>query len=53
MLLLYDGHIIAHGPPELFVESDDPLVRQFMTGSPDGPLAVRRCVKDYKVDLLE
>ena len=32
------GRVIAHGPPEALSASDDPLVRQFIRGEPDGPV---------------
>ncbi len=32
------GHVIAHGRPEELRASDDPRVRQFIRGEPDGPV---------------
>lgn len=39
--MLYDGKIIGEGTPEELRRSRDPVVRQFVTGSVEGPMAVR------------
>lgn len=36
--LLHEGRIHLAGPPQLFAESRDPVVRQFIDGLADGPL---------------
>ncbi|HJV34800.1 ABC transporter ATP-binding protein [Geomonas sp.] len=36
--VLYRGRIIESGPPEQIQSSTDPVVRQFVTGSLDGPI---------------
>lgn len=38
--LLHEGRIHLAGPPRAFVESADPVVRQFIDGRADGPLPV-------------
>lgn len=38
--LLYGGRIVASGRPSELRESEDPLVRQFVTGSVEGPIHV-------------
>ena len=38
IIFLYKGRIYLDGPPELFQGTDDPLVRQFMNGLPEGPM---------------
>jgi len=38
--LLHEGRIDLAGPPRTFVESADPVVRQFIDGRADGPLPV-------------
>lgn len=38
--LLWQGQIAATGPTEKVFASDDPLVRQFLDGVPEGPLAM-------------
>ena len=40
VMLLFDGKIAAKGTPEEIRNSADPAVRQFLTGSPEGPLAI-------------
>ena len=40
ILMLHDGRIVAQGTPEFFRTTDDPLVRQFVEGRLDGPMAV-------------
>ncbi|MGQ9589246.1 MAG: ABC transporter ATP-binding protein [Planctomycetota bacterium] len=52
MVMLYEGKIVAAGPPEEFRESSDPLVRQFVRGEPDGPIPLRRSKVSYEEDLL-
>jgi len=40
--MLYDGRIIATGTPQEFKNAVDPIVRQFVHGALEGPLADRR-----------
>ena len=40
--MLYDGRIIATGTPQEFQNAVDPIVRQFVHGALEGPLADRR-----------
>ena len=40
LALLFGGHILFQAPPEEFMRSDDPAVRQFVEGRADGPLTV-------------
>jgi phospholipid/cholesterol/gamma-HCH transport system ATP-binding protein len=37
-LLSSAGRVVAHGKPEVLSSSDDPEVRQFIRGEPDGPV---------------
>jgi phospholipid/cholesterol/gamma-HCH transport system ATP-binding protein len=37
-LLSSQGKVVAHGLPEELNQSDDPEVRQFIRGEPDGPV---------------
>ena len=37
-LMSSQGRVVAHGRPEQLAESDDPEVRQFIRGEPDGPV---------------
>lgn len=39
--MIYDGKIIGSGTPEEIKNSQDPYVRQFVTGSVEGPMPVR------------
>ena len=36
--MLYDGHIIEEGTPEVFQKSTNPIVQQFIEGRAEGPL---------------
>lgn len=38
--MLYEGKIIAQGTPEEMKKSDNPVIKQFLTGSLDGPISV-------------
>lgn len=38
--MIYGGYIVAEGSPEEFKNSDDPIIRQFLTGSRIGPITV-------------
>ena len=52
LVLLFDGEIVAEGTPDEFRCSEDPYVRQFIHGEPDGPIPLRRSKVDYESDLL-
>ena len=38
MAMLYQGKVIEDGDPETFKESQNPVVRQFLSGSTEGPI---------------
>jgi phospholipid/cholesterol/gamma-HCH transport system ATP-binding protein len=38
MAMLYQGEVIADATPEQFKKSDHPVVRQFLSGSTEGPI---------------
>jgi phospholipid/cholesterol/gamma-HCH transport system ATP-binding protein len=40
LALLFGGHILFEAPPEEFLRSNDPAVRQFVEGRAEGPLTV-------------
>lgn len=40
IMLLFDGRIAGRGSPSEIRDSLDPAVKQFMTGSSDGPLSI-------------
>lgn len=52
ILILYRGKVLAAGTPQEIRDSPDPLVQQFITGSPDGPISFRASSRDYREDLL-
>ena len=52
IVLLHRGRIAAQGTVKELLENDDPLVRQFLTGSTQGPLEIRSSELDYYNDLL-
>ncbi len=52
IVMLYMGKVLAEGTPEEIRNSADPMVRQFITGSPDGPISFRASSKDLREDLL-
>jgi phospholipid/cholesterol/gamma-HCH transport system ATP-binding protein len=40
IIMIYDGVVAASGTPEDFKTSEDPVVRQFFSGSKEGPISV-------------
>jgi len=50
--LLGDGRVIGEGKPQELRESDSAAVRQFMDGTPDGPVPYRHPAPDYLEDLF-
>jgi phospholipid/cholesterol/gamma-HCH transport system ATP-binding protein len=52
IVILYRGKVLAQGTPQEIRSSSDPLVQQFITGSPDGPISFRASSRDYREDLL-
>ena len=46
------GRIAAQGTVPEILQNEDPLVRQFITGSATGPLEIRSSEGDYYNDLL-
>ena len=52
IVILYMGKVLAEGTPREIRQSADPLIQQFITGSPDGPISFRASSKDYREDLL-
>ncbi len=52
IVILYLGKVLATGTPQEIRQSTDPLVQQFITGSPDGPISFRASSKDFREDLL-
>ena len=47
-----DGQVLGQGTPQELMQSDNPRIRQFMTGDPDGPVPFHYPALDYREDLL-
>jgi len=52
MFMLYQGRVVGQGTPEEIRNSEDPLVQQFITGAPDGPIPLRVSKTDFAEDLM-
>lgn len=52
IIMLHRGCIVASGTREEIKHSPDPLVQQFITGAPDGPIPLRMSQKDFREDIL-
>lgn len=50
--IIADRRLIAQGSPSDLAESDDPLVRQFLDGLPDGPVPFHYPAGDLATQLL-
>ena len=50
-LLSSQGRVVAHGRPEELSASDDPEVRQFIRGEPDGPVRFHYLARPLADDL--
>lgn len=48
-----DGQVLGHGAPDELMSSDNPRIRQFMQGEPDGPVPFHFPAKDYLKDLMQ
>jgi len=51
--LISEGRVMASGTPRELGESGSPIVRQFLSGSPDGPVPFHYPAPDYAEELLE
>jgi phospholipid/cholesterol/gamma-HCH transport system ATP-binding protein len=51
--LMTAGRIVATGAPAELAASDSPAVHQFMTGSPEGPVAFHYPAPDYAAQLFD
>ena len=47
-----DGQVLGQGTPQELMTSDNPRIRQFMTGEPDGPVPFHYPAPDFREDLL-
>jgi len=46
-----EGRVVAHGTPDEVRRSEEPFVRQFVNGEPDGPVAFHYQANDYSGEL--
>ncbi len=53
IVVLFRGKVVATGTPQEIKDSTDPVVQQFIHGSPDGPIPLRQSSRDYLEDLLD
>jgi len=53
LYVIADGQVLGHGAPDELMESDNPRIRQFMRGEPDGPVPFHYPAKDFTDDLLQ
>ena len=51
--VIADGKVIGHGTPEAVLNTDEPRVRQFIRGLPDGPVPFHYPAPDYRDDMLQ
>ena len=51
MAMLYQGRVLEVGTPPEIKNSQNPIIQQFITGSPDGPIPLKRSSTDYLKDL--
>jgi phospholipid/cholesterol/gamma-HCH transport system ATP-binding protein len=51
--LISDGKVVASGTPRELSASSSAIVRQFMGGSPDGPVQFHYPAPDYAAELLD
>jgi len=47
-----DGQVLGQGTPDELMDSDNPRIRQFMKGDPDGPVPFHFPASDYRAALL-
>lgn len=52
LYVIADGDVLGQGEPEAMMNSDNPRIRQFMQGIPDGPVPFHFAAPDYSDDLL-
>jgi phospholipid/cholesterol/gamma-HCH transport system ATP-binding protein len=52
LFMLYQGRVVASGTVDEIRNSPDPIVQQFINGSPDGPIPLRMSKTDFAADLM-
>jgi phospholipid/cholesterol/gamma-HCH transport system ATP-binding protein len=53
MIMLYEGRVVASGTPDEIRRNNDPVLKQFIEGLPDGPIPLKLSKDDYLKRLLE
>ena len=53
LYVLGDGQVLGHGRPDELMNSENPRIRQFMQGEPDGPVPFHFPAGNYVDDLLQ
>jgi len=51
--IIANGRVVAHGSPRELHDSEDPIVRQFIEGLPDGPVPFHYPASEIAEELLE
>lgn len=51
--MLYEGRVLEVGEPDMIKNSKNPMVRQFIAGSPDGPIKFFQQKDDYLEQLIK
>jgi phospholipid/cholesterol/gamma-HCH transport system ATP-binding protein len=52
IFMLHQGRFVAGGTSDEIRKSADPVVQQFITGAPDGPIPLRMSKTDFAKDLM-
>lgn len=53
LIILANGRVALQGPPEAVKNSRDPLIQQYVTASPDGPVRFHYPASDLQEDFLQ
>ncbi len=53
VIMLYRGRVVVSGSPEELRNHPDPVLQQFLSGSPEGPIPMRRSGEEFLADLLK
>ena len=53
LFVVGDGQVLGQGTPDELMNSDNPRIRQFMQGEPDGPVPFHYPAQDYVQDLMQ
>lgn len=53
VIMLYRGRLVASGSPEELRRHPDPVLQQFLQGSAEGPIPMRRSGEEFLADLMK